>query len=40
MNEGADTWPRVHNSLTQSDLEQIVAICDGVSLSELLLDEG
>jgi hypothetical protein len=40
MKDGADTWPRVHNSLTQSDLEQIVAICDGVSLSELLLDEG
>ncbi len=30
----------MHDSLTQSDLEQIVEICDGTSLRDLLLDEG
>ena len=40
MKDGADTWTRVHDSLTQSDLEQIVEICDGTSLRDLLLDEG
>jgi hypothetical protein len=40
MKDGADTWSQVHDSLTQSDYEQIVEICDGASLRDLLLDEG
>jgi hypothetical protein len=30
----------VQSSLTQKDFEEIVRICDGVSLRDLLLDEG
>ena len=40
MRDGAKTWPEVQNSLTQKDFEEIVSICDGVSLRDLLLDEG
>ena len=40
MKDGAETWPEVKGSLTQGELEEIVEICDGVSLRELLLDEG
>jgi hypothetical protein len=40
MRGGAKTWPEVQTSLTQRDFEEIVNICDGVSLRDLLLDEG
>jgi hypothetical protein len=40
MKDGAMSWPEVQRSLTQKDFEEIVAICDGVSLRDLLLDEG
>ena len=40
MRDGSKTWPEVQNSLTQKDFEEIVSICDGVSLRDLLLDEG
>ena len=40
MRDGASSWPEVQRSLTQRDFEEIVHICDGVSLRDLLLDEG
>ena len=40
MRDGASSWPEVQSSLTQKDFEEIVHICDGVSLRDLLLDEG
>jgi hypothetical protein len=40
MRGGAKTWPEVQSSLTQKDFEEIVRICDGVALRDLLLDEG
>ncbi len=40
MRGGAKSWPEVQSSLTQRDFEEIVNICDGVSLRDLLLDEG
>jgi hypothetical protein len=40
MRDGAKSWPEVQSSLTQKDFEEIVRICDGVSLRDLLLDEG
>jgi hypothetical protein len=40
MRDGASTWPEVQRSLNQEDFEEIVHICDGVSLRDLLLDEG
>jgi hypothetical protein len=40
MRDGATSWPDVQRSLTQNDFEEIVDICDGVSLRDLLLDEG
>ena len=40
MRDGAGTWPEVQRSLTQDDFDEIVSICDGVSLRDLLLDEG
>jgi hypothetical protein len=40
MRDGATSWPEVQDSLTQRDFEEIVSICDGVSLRDLLLDEG
>jgi hypothetical protein len=40
MKDGAESWPEVRASLTQSDFEQIIEICDGVSLRDLLFDEG
>jgi hypothetical protein len=40
MRDGASSWPDVQRSLTQKDFEEIVHICDGVSLRDLLLDEG
>jgi len=40
MRDGVSSWPEVQRSLTQEDFEEIVDICDGVSLRDLLLDEG
>ncbi len=40
MRDGAKSWTEVQESLTQRDFEEIVRICDGVSLRDLLLDEG
>jgi hypothetical protein len=38
MRNGARSWPDVQRSLTKEDFDKIVAICDGVSLRDLLLD--
>ena len=38
MRDGARSWPEVQQSLTKEDFEQIVSICDGVPLRDLLLD--
>ena len=40
MKQGAQSWSEVRGSLTREDVEQIIEICDGVPLRELLLDEG
>ena len=40
MKDGAESWTEVRNALTRSDAEQIIEICDGVPLRDLLLDEG
>jgi hypothetical protein len=38
IEKGARTWPEVQRSLTQEDCNEIVRICDGVPLRDLLLD--
>jgi hypothetical protein len=38
MRDGARSWPEVQRSLTKDDFDNIVAICDGVPLRDLLLD--
>ena len=38
MRDGATSWSRVQQSLTQEDFEKIMSICDGVPLRDLLLD--
>jgi hypothetical protein len=38
MRDGARSWPEVQRSLTPEDFEEIVTICDGVPLADLLLD--
>ena len=38
MRDGATSWSKVQQSLSQEDFEKIIAICDGVPLRDLLLD--
>ncbi len=38
VRDGARSWPEVQRSLTQTDLDRIASICDGVPLRDLLLD--
>jgi hypothetical protein len=38
IRDGARSWPEVQRSLTPEDFEEIVKICDGVPLRDLLLD--
>jgi hypothetical protein len=38
MRDGARSWAEVQRSLTKEDFDQIVSICDGVPLRDLLLD--
>jgi hypothetical protein len=38
VRDGARSWPDVQRSLTQTDLDRIASICDGVPLRDLLLD--
>jgi hypothetical protein len=37
VRDGARTWTEVQRALTSQDLDRIVAICDGVSLRDVLL---
>ena len=37
VRDGARTWTDVQQAMTPEDLEQILAICDGVPLREVLL---
>jgi hypothetical protein len=38
MRDGADSWPQVQRALSSDDINEIVRICDGVSLRDILLD--
>jgi hypothetical protein len=38
MRDGARSWTDVQRSLTSEDFNEIVTICDGVPLRDLLLD--
>lgn len=38
LKAGAETWDEIRHSLTQEDLDQITAICDGIPLREILLE--
>jgi hypothetical protein len=38
MRDGATSWSQVQQALTPEDFDQIMAICDGVPLRDLLLD--
>jgi hypothetical protein len=36
--EGARTWPEVQRAMTPDDLDEIIRICDGTPLRDVLLD--
>jgi hypothetical protein len=36
--EGARTWPEVQRAMTPEDLDEIIRICDGTPLRDVLLD--
>ena len=38
MKDGADSWSQVQRALSTDDLNEIVRICDGVPLRDVLLD--
>lgn len=38
MKDGADSWSQVQSALSADDLNEIVRICDGVPLRDVLLD--
>jgi hypothetical protein len=38
MKDGADSWSQVQRALSADDLNEIVRICDGVPLRDVLLD--
>ncbi len=38
MKDGADSWSQVQRALSTEDLNEIVRICDGVPLRDVLLD--
>jgi hypothetical protein len=38
MKDGADSWSQVQHALSTDDLNEIVRICDGVPLRDVLLD--
>jgi hypothetical protein len=38
MRDGADSWSQVQRALSPEDLNEIVRICDGVPLRDVLLD--
>src|ERR1700722_7695565 len=36
--DGARTWPEVQGAMTPEDLDQIIRICDGTPLRDVLMD--
>jgi hypothetical protein len=38
MKDGADSWPRVQHALSPEDINEIVRICEGIPLRDVLLD--
>lgn len=36
--DGARTWPEVQGAMTPDDLDEIMCICDGTPLRDVLLD--
>jgi hypothetical protein len=38
MRDGATSWTQLQQALSSEDFDQIMAICDGVPLRDLLLD--
>ena len=38
MRDGATSWAQVQQSLTPEDFDEIIRICDGIPLRDLLLD--
>jgi hypothetical protein len=36
MKAGAETWPEIRHALTEEEVAEIAAICDGVSLRDVL----
>ncbi len=36
--DGARTWPEVQRAMTPDDLDEIIRICDGTPLRDVLLD--
>jgi hypothetical protein len=36
MKAGAETWPEIRQALTEDEVDQIAAICDGISLRDVL----
>lgn len=40
MRDGARSWPDLQRSLTKEDFDEIVTICDGIPLRDLMLDMG
>jgi hypothetical protein len=36
MKAGAETWPQIRQALTEEEVDQIAAICDGIPLRDVL----
>jgi hypothetical protein len=36
MKAGAETWPEIRHALTEEEVDEIAAICDGVPLRDVL----
>jgi hypothetical protein len=36
--DGARTWPQVQGAMTPDDLDEIIRICDGTPLRDVLMD--
>jgi hypothetical protein len=36
MKAGAETWPEIRHALTEDEVDEIAAICDGVPLRDVL----
>jgi len=36
MKAGAETWPQIRQALTEEEVDEIAAICDGIPLRDVL----